>query len=291
MSEEYKTQKIEEINQKLSALKEQNARLNFEMKGWIEKRDKLNQQFRDLKSEILELKSERDKLNEKVKELKQQRDDARGRSQEIVAEMRKLSQKIIELNRRKPSKAYHTLQKEFEDIEWKIQTTSLGLQEEKKLVEQVKQLETELKIYKKLDQLKQKIVVLKAELKTLETEANVCHEKLTDIAQKSQGVHAKMLTKIDESNKIKIEADSSHTFYLQTKTKAKPIREEIMALSNQMKRIEKEIREKNEREKKRTEQALRKKLETHAEQKLKRGEKLTWNEFQLLAEKGTEAQD
>lgn len=291
MSEEHKTKKIEEMNQKLSALKEQNDRLNFEMKGWIEKRDKLNQQFRDLRSEILKLKGERDKLNEKVKDLKQQRDDARGRSQEIVTEMRELSQKIIELNRGKPSRAYQTLQKDFENIEWKIQTTSLSLQEEKKLVEQVKQLETELKIYKKLDQLKQKTAELEAELKTLETKANVYHEKLTDIAQKSQEVHAKMLTKIVESNKIKNDADSSHAFYLQTKTKAKPIREEIMELSNQMKRIEKEIREKNEREKKRTEQALREKLETHAKEKLKRGEKLTWAEFQLLAEKGTEAED
>ena len=145
MSEEHKTKKIEEMNQKLSALKEQNDRLNFEMKGWIEKRDKLNQQFRDLRSEILKLKGERDKLNEKVKDLKQQRDDARERSQEIVTEMRELSQKIIELNRGKPSRAYQTLQKDFENIEWKIQTTSLSLQEEKKLVEQVKQLETELK--------------------------------------------------------------------------------------------------------------------------------------------------
>ena len=291
MSEEQKNKKIEEINQKLSALKEQNGRLNFEMNGWIEKRDKLNKQFRDLRSEILELKSERDKLNEKVKDLKQQRDDARGRSQEIVTEMRELSQKIIELNRGKPSRAYQTLQEEFENIEWKIQTTSLTLQEEKKLVEQVKQLETEIKVYKKLDQLEQKIVELKAELKTLETKANVCHEKLTGTAQKSQEVHAKMLTKIAESNKIKNDADSSHAFYLQTKTKAKPIREEIMELSNQMKRIEKEIREKNEREKKKAEQTLREKLETHAKEKLKRGEKLTWAEFQLLAERETEAQD
>jgi len=288
---EEQAKKIEEINQKLSELKMQKDRLYSEMKRCTEKRDELNQEFRNLRGEILELRSERDELNEKVKELKQQRDDTRGKSQEIVAEMRELNQKTTELNRRKPSRAYQTLLAESKNIEWKIQTTPLSLQEEKKLIEQVKQLETELKIYRKLDQIKQKTIELKAELKALEAMANVCHQKLTDIAQKSQEVHAKMLTKIEESEKIKSEADGLHALYLQTKTEAMPIREELVELSNQMKKIEEEIIEENEREKKKTEQILREKLEADARKKLRRGEKLSWEEFQLITEEETEAQD
>jgi len=46
-----------------------------------------------------------------------------------------------------------------------------------------------------------------------------------------------------------------------------------------------------EKEKKKKDEALREEFERQAREKLKRGEKLTWQEFQLLAEKGMTAQD
>jgi len=51
------------------------------------------------------------------------------------------------------------------------------------------------------------------------------------------------------------------------------------------------VRREEEREKKKNEEVLRKKLEKRAREKLKRGEKLTWEEFQILAEKGIGTQD
>ena len=47
-----KTQKIEELQQKLSALKEQRNRLNIEAGKWAEKRNKLNEQVKNLRSAI-----------------------------------------------------------------------------------------------------------------------------------------------------------------------------------------------------------------------------------------------
>ena len=50
-----------------------------------------------------------------------------------------------------PRERQQDLQEELEAIEWKIQTTSLDLQEEKGLIENVKQLEILLSSYKKID--------------------------------------------------------------------------------------------------------------------------------------------
>jgi len=55
--------------------------------------------------------------------------------------------------------------------------------------------------------------------------------------------------------------------------------------------LKEEIREEEEKEKKRIEDILREKLEKRAREKLKRGEKLTWEEFQILTEKEMTAQD
>jgi len=283
--------KNQELTQKLSVLRDQKNRLDAEAGEWAEKRDELNEQIKTLRAEILELKGERDKLNEKVKELKQQREETKTEIREKIEELRKLNQEVKAFSKKKPSRSFQTLQKEVEGIEWKIQTTPLSLQEEKELVERVKQLETQLNILRKLDQLNQKILELRAELKALETNSKLYHEKLIEAAQESQEIHKRMLEKIGEAKKLKIEADNLHKLFLQTKEKARPIQEEMSAISNQIRQLREEIREEDEREKKKREEALREELERQAREKLKRGEKLTWQEFQLLAEKGTAAQN
>jgi uncharacterized coiled-coil DUF342 family protein len=283
--------RIAELTQKLSLLKNERDKLNAEAEEWAEKRDKLNGQFKNLRAEILELKNERDKLNEEVKELKLQRDEAKTEFHEKIEEIRKINQEIKALIKKKPPRSFQTLQKEFEQIEWKIQTTTLSLKEEKELVEQVKWLEAQLNIYKKLSQSNQKIIELKAELKALDTKSKLFHEKLTETAQRSQQIHKKMMEKIDDSKKLKEEADGLHKLFLQTREKVRPIQQEILEISNQIKELRDEAQKEEEKEKKKTEETLREKLEKQAREKLRRGEKLTWEEFQLLAEKGMTAQD
>jgi uncharacterized coiled-coil DUF342 family protein len=291
LSEQQRTQRIEELTQKLSVIEEQREKLNAEAREWAEKRDKLNGQFKALRGEILEFKSERDRLNEKVKELKQQREKARTELHSKIEEIKKLSIEIKAIMKKKPSKSLKTLLDEIKNIEWKIQTSSLDLKEEKELVERVKQLEIQLNIHKKIDQLNQKILELRSETKALEINAKRYHKELTQNAQKSQQIHAKMLEKIEESEKLKIEADSMHKLFLQTRERAKPIQEEFLEISNQLRMLNAEIQREEDEKKKKNESALREKLENRAREKLKRGEKLTWEEFQLLAEKGTTAQD
>jgi uncharacterized coiled-coil DUF342 family protein len=226
-----------------------------------------------------------------VKELKQQRDDTRANAQEKRAELRKLSQEIKTLSGKKPQKSPNALKKELEDIEWKIQTTPLDLQEERRLVEHAGRLETQLNTYRKLEQLKQKSIELKAEIKALETEGNLYHEKLEENARKSQEIHKKMLEKISESKKTKSEADALHKLLLHSRERARIIQGEIANLLNELLRLKKETRDEEEKKKKISEEALRNKLEEEAREKLKRGEKLSWEEFQLLAHREDETQD
>lgn len=291
MSQPQKTQKIEELAQKLSELKEQRNGTNAEAAEWAEKRDKLNRQVKSLAIEIHRLKGERDKLNEKVKELKQQREKTKIEIREKIKQIKQLKEEIRALSKKKPSRSLQTLKKEVDDIEWKIQTTPLGLPEEKELVEKVKQLETQLNIHRKLDQLSLKIREFEREIKARKTNSKFCHEKLTEDAQRSQEIHERMLEKIVESKKLKLEADNFHKLFLQIRERIRPIQNEIKEISSQMKLLRDEIRAQEETEKKQSEKSFREKLEKQAKEKLKRGEKLSWEEFQLLAEKGITAQD
>jgi uncharacterized coiled-coil DUF342 family protein len=283
---ERKNEMVAELNEKLSALKDQENTLGSEARKFAEKRDELNGRMRSLRDEVLGLRSQRDELNIKVKELKQRRDEMRVGIHGKLEEIKKLGEEHKVLARRRPSQSHEVLQKEVESIDWTIQTTSLTLQEDKELVEKVKQLETQLSIHRKLEQVAKRIAQLRTETRAMKAETEHLHRQLTENAQKSQETHRKMLQKIEESKTLKTEADSMHKQFLQAKGTTRPLREEMKAVLNRIRQLKGEIREEAQKERKESEDTLRKTLETQAREKLKRGEKLTWEEFQLLAEEG-----
>ena len=285
-----KREKIYELTRKLTVLREQKAKVDTEAREFAEKRNRLNEEFKGLRAEILELRRTRDSINLEVKELKQQRDKLKEEKIQKIGELKNLRKELEELTRKKPSKSLKTLQKEIENIEWKIQTTSLNIQEEKQLVERVKQLEMQSNIHRKIEYLNQKKLELEAELKALEARAKLCREKISEKAGKSQESHEKMLKKIEEAKKLKMEADNIHQLFIQAKEKAKPIQTEIMNTLGEMKRLKEEILAEEEKARKEREENLLENIKRQAKEKLRRGEKLTWEEFKTIAEKGI-AQD
>jgi len=291
LTEQQKPSDIATLNQQLDSLDKQADQAKAETLKLIEKRDKLNEQFRQLRMETRELKAERDTINEKVHALKSQRDESRTTIHEVIEEIKAAREKIAELKKKTPKRSHTDLKKELDDIEWRIQTTSLDLTEEKKLIENVKQLETQLSAYRKIEKQAKRISDLQQGLKTLDETGDKLHTELSALAQKSQETHQKMLAKIDEAKKIKTEADSLHQTYLQARENAKQLNEERRKLAEQKRKLQESQnqlyesqRRQDDAARKTVEQALKEKLESEAREKLQRGEKLSWDEFQLLAE-------
>lgn len=298
MTEQQNPSDIATLNQQLDSLDKQADEARAETRKLIEKRDRLNEQFKQLRQETRELKAERDTINEKVHALKSQRDETRTTIHEIIDEIKAAREKIAELKKKTPKRSHGDLKKELEDIEWKIQTTSLDLKEERELIENVKQLETQLSAYKKIEQQLKKIADLEQGLRKLDETGDKLHSELSALAQKSQETHQKMLAKIDEAKKIKTEADSLHQTYLQARENAKQLNEERRKLAEQKRKLQESQnqlyeaqRRQDDAARKTVEQALKEKLESEAREKLQRGEKLSWDEFQLLAEDESETQD
>jgi len=288
LTEQRKTNEIAIITKQLAVLKEQINSAHDKTNTHVEKRDKLNEQFKKLRQEIHELKNERDNLNAEVKILKQQRDDARTRIREIIEEVKTHKQEIAELKKKTPKISQRKLQKELDGIEWKIQTTPLAMQEEKILIENVKRLETQLSVYRKIDKHIKKIADLQKALEALEKNADIAHRELTEKAEKSQETHTKMIAKITESKNVKSEADNLHAAYVQAKEQDKPLHEEFKKLSEQRKKLQDALHKEDEKQKKNAEKILKEKLESQARDKLRRGEKLSFDEFKLLADSESE---
>jgi len=294
---------IANINRQIDKLKEQTRETNAQIKKFIEKRDHLHDKAKKTSEEVNLLKKERDALNEQVKLLKQQRDAVRVNVTPLLEEVKALNEKIDALKKHIPRISQRELQKELDAIEWKIATTTLDLHEEKQLIENVKELEIQLKSYKKIDLQHKKIKELIAHRKTFDIQADVYNKELTEIAQKSQELHKIIIEKVESIKKDRAEAELLHQSFLKAKEQNNHTYDQIRELISQnagirvsikeqyqTRRVEAEAKRKAEEERMKQEltdraikeQAIKEKIGSEAREKLNRGEKVSWDEFQLM---------
>ncbi len=320
MTHEQNFNQKQEIIQQIQKLREEANNANVQIRNCVERRNELNEGVKKTREEINHLKAERDLINERVKVLKSERNSVRTQSDPITEEINVARAKIAELKKTLPRESQRELREEHDAIEWKISTTSLDLQEEKGLIENVKQLEILLSGYKKIDAQNTKIKKFLAQRKTFEEQADVLHKELTELASKSQEIHSKMIEKVNAMNISRAQADGQHQLYIKTKDETIPqIYEKIGQLVGQLnsvkaamvmeakaaaeirarERAERALSEKANQEQqqsnKEKEQAIKEKIGAEARDKLQKGEKVNWDEFQLMmsddSKEDSEAQD
>jgi len=209
--------------------------------------------------------------------------DRRREKREQILE---LQEKIRALNEEKPEGNLRQVEREIKNIDWKIQTTSLPLKEEQTLVNRVRQLEAQLVVQKQIKKLKQKLLELQTEERSFRVEAETLHGKLSELAELSQKFHAQMLEALDKARKLQVEADDVHQKYVETKQQAQKLHQQCVELVEKIRTIERDLKEKADKKHAERQSEIQKELEKRALAKLKRGEKLLWEEFQILAEKG-----
>lgn len=288
MSDQKEHKEIKEIDQKLILLKEKSFSQNEKIRVLVEKRNKLNMKVKELRQDIRLKKVERDKLNDKVKTLKKLRNEMQIEIKKKVEIIKKFRKKINLLREKLPNRNSQNLQKEFDELEWKIQTTTLELDEEKILVEQVRNLGTQISKYKKIEKQNSKIIDLRKNINKYETKANKTHNELTGFANKSQELHSLISSKFDELRITKEKADQLHISYLDIKKQYLPLRTENRELFQKKRNLLNSIKEKDDKKRRETEKNLKIKIKTEAQTKIKSKEKLSWNEFKLLTESNNE---
>lgn len=301
------------INQQVDKIKQQISDGNAQIKKDIEKRDNLHEKVRKTREEINQIKVERDNLNERVKLLKVQRDAVRSNMTPINDEMKTIKDKIEELKKKIPPRVSHReLQKQLDAVEWKIATTSMDVREEKEHIEQVKALEIQLSGFKKIDVQYKKLKELMDHRKNFDVQADAYHKELTELAKKSQDLHAAMLDKVNAMKRDKTEADLLHQAFIKNKEQNNLLYAQMKLLiaqstgmranyreQSQIRRKEADAKWKEEQAKRKEEQEkkavkekeLKEKIGTQAREKLQRGEEVSWDEYQLMLGDGSEADE
>ena len=279
-------QRIKELDQLLTPLKEEADKLELEAKTWMETRNSLNMAVRKLRDEAVALRERRDSINEAVKDLKRLRAAATLERKEKAVQISELKERLKILLGKKPFQTRESIQEKIESLEWRIQTTSLSVKEEEPLIDQIRVLESQLLIHQQIKNLEEDIIEKRAEEQTFIARAQQLHEKLSELAGQSQTLHEKRLKSLDESRSIKSDADDAHQKFLGVKQKAEDFHEKCVALLRQRASLQQELRQKDKEKQDQRQVELREEVEAKALKKLKEGDKLTWEEFKILADQG-----
>jgi uncharacterized coiled-coil DUF342 family protein len=272
---------IEDLDEKIISSRTRRNQLDDQAKLLAQKRDELNEQFQELKAKIQELKEKRDNLNARVRELKEKREEARKRLQAKRNEAESVKETILTLEK-KVTGSYSNLKKKMQELEWKIQTNSLSAKEEARLIVQIKDLESKLVIHDKIRELGDKVIMLQAEINAARLAANEAHEKLSELAKESEVYHERMIEVVKQASELKSKADEAHLNYARVRQQADEAHQEYI----KAKELRQKIIMEDQATRLRKQQEVRRKVENMAEEKLKKGEKLSLDEFRALVEKG-----
>ncbi len=283
----------EALFQQISALRESNARLveqretlNRKARELLEQRNKLNEEFKRLVAEVKDVKAKRDELNSKVKELKASRDSARDTAVAERERLEKLKSKSDKLSERVEGNPRRAIE-EFNRLEWKMQTTPLTPKAEKELIKRLKELEAQVLVAKKAQDLRYKIAGTRATIGGRRLQAQSLHEQMTKMVEESEVIHKKLVEVAASASAVKAEGDKAHAAFVEALKGADNAHKEYITNLVKIKELRQQIAASGQLTKLRKAQEVREKLEKSGTEKLEQGKRLSLEEFKALMEKGS----
>ncbi len=276
---------IDELQHELSSLKEKRENTSSELEKYLEQRSKFNDEFKKKKDIVKELKEKRDALNKKVHELKDLRDTKREEALEKRQEIKELQNELCQIKANPKGRSADT-RAELERLEWEIQTTPMTKDQERGIIERIANLEAKLKLQSKIESARIRQMKLREAIYELDQVAESAHQELIRLVDESEVYHNKMMNHVDGSNDFKTKADEAHNKFVETKETLRNIQKEYITILATVKSIRKKEIEEQKKEEETKKEEFKKNREEKASNKLKKGDKLSFDEFKILIEKG-----
>jgi uncharacterized coiled-coil DUF342 family protein len=264
---------------------DQRETLNRSTKELLEQRNKFNEEFKRLIAEVKELKARRDELNRKVKELKASRNVARDAAVAERERLDKLRNKSVQISERIDGSPRRAIE-EFNRLEWKMQTTLVTPKAEKEIIKRLKELEAQVLVAKRAEDLRYKIVGTKAAIGGRRLQAQSFHEQMTKVVEESEVIHKRLVEVAASASTAKAEADKAHAAFVEALKGADGAHREYVTNLVRIRELRQQIAESGPLAKLRKAQEVREKLEKSGSEKLEHGKRLSLEAFKALREKG-----
>ena len=279
------TSEKNELQKKANSLKIKRDDLHKKSKQMADERDDLNQRIRELRNNINEHKKKRDELNERVKHAKEQRNEINKTHLTII-------KKIKSLERERSLKSGVNLNKlklELKKLENEQMTQIMSPQKEKKLIESIKDIHTQIKSQE--EQLN-KDPLLKSKIeeeKTFKQKAEKQHDLVEKMAKKAQEEHQQMIELRKTLDNNFKRANEIQENIVMTKIDADTVHKEFIECVNRIHELERTISatsRKKEKKKKIEDISTAQEEANKIFERFKKGEKLSTEDLMILQKAG-----
>ena len=273
---------LDELRSRNNAKRAEIATLRKEMDESAKKRDDLNAEVKGCSEEARKLKAKRDALNARVKELKTKRNELRSQAAEKREALSKVLQQTQQMSEQLKGSVAE-LYKQINSLEWYIQTNPLAPKTERSIIAKISALEFDLAKHKGLRSVKDKLLQLRVEVGALRLQAQATHEELTRIADESEKIHNSMQELVKTMIGKRKEADNAHAEFIEKSQTRHEAVNELRANLDRMVQLRSKIGEAKESPRLKGEK-LKSKYKEAANEKVRSGGKLSFEEFQALME-------
>ena len=273
---------LDDLKANNAARKAEISSLRKQMDESAKKRDVLNGEVKSLSEEIKKLRDKRDELNTRVRQLKIKRDELRAQAAEKRETLSKVLQQTQQMSEQLKGSVAE-LYKQINSLEWYIQTNPLAPKTERSIIAKISALEVNLAKHKGLRNVKDKLLQLRVEVGALRIQAQSTHEELIKIAEESEKIHNAMQELAKTMIGKRKEADRAHAEFLEKSEARREAVNKLRANLEHMDQLRSKIGEAKESPRLKGEK-LKSKYKEAANEKLRTGGKLSFEEFQALME-------
>lgn len=256
--------KMRQIKDKSSKLRSSVRELNDE------KRNVINT-IKTKNTEANSYRKDRDKLNAKIKSFKKEREKENNATKELIEKFKKLKKGA-------PGGDFRRMQKELQDLEWKLQTSVMEAKKEDDLVKRIDTLQKELRGYKDL-------IEISKNIDKHRKRSQKFHQKILELSEESQKHHEKFLHMVESIKKLEAGIDEINKKKVKFTPELDKYNEELDTYTRRLKEIEAEIKKIEVEDDAIGAGATEKELEDMAKtvyEKFKNGEKLGLDDIYLL---------
>lgn len=185
---------LEKCEAEIIQLKEKYNLLYKEKEEWAKKKSEISTQIVEFIREVKRFKQSRNSFNSQIKELKKSRDgfnEQIKKDLDAVTELKKQARQIQMKSGIKDNPM--AIKENLDALNLKLETEALAFTKEKQLMKQIKEARKGYEKVKEVAQVYEKIEEQRKIIKNVRTEAKDIHNKVQQIAKKSEEKHQKLL--------------------------------------------------------------------------------------------------
>jgi uncharacterized coiled-coil DUF342 family protein len=214
-----------------------------------EQRDIVHGQKRELITEMTELKAERDSFNTEMKVHKERRNEYQKKGRTLI-DRKKAVARNIDGNL---DSTIEMLRLDIRELELKHQTNPSSIEQERDLLEKVRQKQAELKDLESRTGAQEDLTLqaegIDAMIDEAFRKADEEHQEVVRLHDEAEKVHKRVVAHIEEINHLNAEGDKKHHQMLEARALADRYHEKAMSMREKLMATRREAREEREREK------------------------------------------